>query len=389
MRLISLAVVVSILLLSACQSNLQKAGRSHALTFSKWQELSRYAGKSYLSSQVPIRIVGELTIEQEDQRRRFVLTNIRLAKQETPYQINLLHPQFEEKYICTPQCLQLTEYLLENTESNTLLTRYFKQQEFELFKFYGEVFSLDKEIQQVKAIDERYFQHYIDWLIFQRTESGDIQSFITYLKSAFSEQAYVSFISDPQKLYSHLMHSVEVSEESSALIENGEWLNTPAVETEFWSDAQMKEQDNWSDAQVKEQDNWSDAQVKEQDNWSDEPTNESDTWRSAETSVASLKPEPRFDNQAEQDWQAAKNLNIELGDLVCSTSSDEFGSVQEIRGKTIVVEVVGNTLSLKDGVSVASSHTDVFNDNVVKRYVPVESKVKRFDREQVSICYLE
>lgn len=367
MRLISLAVVVSILLLSACQSNLQKAGRSHALTFSKWQELSRYAGKSYLSSHMPIRILGELTIEQEDQRSRFVLTNIRLAKQETPYQINLLHPQFEEKYICTPQCLQLTEYLLENTESNTLLTRYFNQQEFELFKFYGEVFSLDKEIQQVKAIDERYFQYYLDWLIAQRSESRDIESFIEYLKSSFSEQAYVSFISDPQKLYSHLMHSVERSEESSALIENGEWLNTPEVETESWGD----------------------LQVKEQDNWSVEPTSESDTWESAQSSAASLQSETRFDNQAEQNWQAAKNLNIELGDLVCSTSSDEFGSVQEIRGKTIVVEVVGNTLSLKDGVSVVSSPTDVFNDNVAKRYVPVESKVKRFDREQVSRCYLE
>ena len=433
MKCLKICLLLLLFTLPSCQSNLQKAGQSHALTFKKWQALSKYASASHLSNHPSLHIVGELTVDSSEQDKKFILTNIKLSATETAFQINLLHPQFESKYICAPQCLQLTEYLQQDAEGNTMLTRYFEQHEFELFKLYGEIFTLDEKIQEKKVIASEYFDHYINWVINQQASSGDINSFIVFLRRIFSEQAYVSFITQPQQLYSHLIQSADdgglgtagsetalwsdssasatVLWSDTATTETAIWSDASASETTIWSDAAGSETVLWSDTAASEtvlwsdtaasetvlwRDTattetaiWSDASAAETAMWSDAAVSETVLWRNAATADGDLIPGERHENQAEQQWQSVRKLNIELGDLVCSATNNEFGSVREIRGKNIMVELVGKILSYSDGVSVATKPSDIFNNNIVKNYTPVDKIIKTYDKSQLSKCHLE
>jgi hypothetical protein len=368
MKCRKLSLLLLIFTLLSCQSNLQKAGQSHALTFKKWQALSEYASASYLSNHPSLYIVGELTVDSSGQDKKFILTNIKLSDTETKFQINLLHPQFESKYICTPQCLQLSEYLWQNAEGNTMLTRYFEQHEFALFKLYGEMFSLDAKIQENKAMAPEYFNHDINWVINQQSSSRDMNTFILYLRRIFSEQAYVSFMSQPQQLYSHLIQSADEGGQDASGSEAAIWSDTTASETGVWSNATEFETVLWGNAAASETLLWSNATTEDGD---------------------LILEFNQFKNAAEQQRQDIRKLNIELGDLVCSSTNNEFGSVREIRGKNILVELVGKILSFSDGVSVATKPSDVFNTNIVKNYTPVDKLIKTYNKDQLSKCHLE
>jgi hypothetical protein len=317
---------------------LQKAGQSHALTFKKWQALSEYASSSYLSNHPSLHIVGELTIDSSEQDNKFVLTNLKLSATETVFQINLLHPQFESKYICTPQCLQLTEYLKQNSEGNTMLTRYFDQYEFELFKLYGEVFTLDEQIKDKRETSPEYFNQYLSWLIKYQKESEDIEAFILYLRNIFSEENYVSFVGQPQQLYSHLFTDNADAEIS--------FPETPILDTV---------------------------------NWSDTPTfDEEYLLVDLNASLESTKSE----------LIRQVGADVSLGDIVCIYADNEFGNVTEIRGKNLGVQLIGKVLSYSDGIHVSAKPGDILNTNVIKTYQPAEG-LKFYTTDQLSVCNLE
>jgi hypothetical protein len=336
-------LVLFFLCLTSCQSTLQKAGQSHALTFQKWQALAQYAGDSQLTNHPSIFIVGELKIDSSGKENKFILTNIKLSSKETHFQINLLHPQFESKYICAPQCLQLTEYLAQAAEGNTMLTRYFDEQEFELFKFYAEVFSLDEIIKEKITSSGEYFEHYVNWVINQQLNTDDITTFIVHLKRIFSDEEYASFLEKPEQVYSHLVQSATKL-----------GLGIEPSETALWSDTNAESAPEimlWT-------------LTKEHND-------------GIELAEINIEPNARI---------KPADTDIEPGDLVCSSVNNEFGSVVEIRGSNILLDLIGERLNYLDGVSIAIRPSEIFNSNIITSYKLVENGIKTYSNSQVVKC---
>ena len=330
MKFLKLAQLFLLLVLSSCQSNLDKAGEEHALVFKKWQTLSKYAANSFLSNSA-VNLVGELTIVTDEKGRRFVLTNLQLSSKETPFQINLLHPSLNSKFICQPQCLQLNEYLQENKTSATMLSRYFAQQEFDLFKFYGEVFLLDETIKSMQQLSKDNFQHYIDWLINENVHSTDLAAFINYLTTAISEQSYIAYLSNPNSAYTHLLPSGVTSNYGQTGDGSSQWLVGPTADEQL---------------------------------------------------VAQLLT----NNTAPPIVQNA--VSFSLGDLVCDLNNNEFGSVTEIRGKQVVVKLVGKMWLQLDNINISASPGDIINKNITKSYTAIDG-TKTFNDGQLVLCQLD
>jgi hypothetical protein len=343
MNSLRIFLVILFLCLTSCQTTLQKAGQSHALTFQKWQALAQYAGASQLTNHPSIFIVGELKIDSSGKENKFVLTNIKLSSKETQFQINLLHPQFESKYICAPQCLQLTEYLEQAAEGNTMLTRYFNEHEFELFKFYAEVFSLDEIIKEKFSSSGEHFEHYMNWVINQQLNSEDITTFIVHLKRIFSDEEYVSYTAKPEQVYSHLVQSA-----------TKRGLGIEPSETVLWTDTNTENQPEMILWNLTEEHN--------------------DGINLAEINI---EPNARI---------KLADTDVEPGDLVCSSVNNEFGSVVEIRGSNILLDLIGERLNYLDGVSIAIRPSEIFNSNIITSYKLVENGIKTFDNSQVVKC---
>jgi hypothetical protein len=347
MKYFNVLLILSMLFVMGCSSNLQQAGQDHALVFEKWQALSEYAGDTFVDEQ--IQIVGKLIVEPNDSGNKFILTDFRLTHNENPYQINLRNPQFQNKYICNGPCVQLTEYLILDNQDATMLTRYFSQSEFKLFELYGDIFTLKSQISQMKLISEQHYEHYLNWLISDMSSFDDIDTFRDFLKQSFTRDAFIKFIQTPTARYSKYISN---NGDSNDGISSDDFTNAPNT--------------NWIKNAVPQ---------------------ETEVWMST-IQGRLLDFDAKylaFTEKVDSDVSQQSNISISVGDMVCERQGNEFGHVSAIMGTELTVSMLGRAVIIQDGIFTSVTQTNVFSGKEQTIYRPNEGS-KVYSIEQIGAC---
>jgi hypothetical protein len=423
-------LIVLLLLGGGCQSSLDIAGDEHKTVTEKWRALSKYAESSIENYDVTIS--ARLAISTD---KRFKLTHFKISSGSNKQDINLLTPNFENKYICSPLCYQLIEYVNFSGESGTtLLTSYFDRHEFELFKFYGDIQLLNKQLAKLAKHDQALLNSYLKSMAYQSVSFDTAKGFIQFLTEALTIPSLKSFADNPQDLLSHYLKKHQVKNASrwnTADAERYEWTDISKEQNE-WS-ADNREQSEWS-AKTQEQNEWS-ANSQEQNEWStysqeqnewsdiDEEKNE---WASAtqeqnEWTMLNKMPERVWLNESDSfseapwlkqlpkesaakdgvesvtndqtgndllTWGSAKASLIKIGHNVCSYQGSFFGVVTAISFDKVTVNVLGQAKRIIEGIIYPANDGDLFSMNENLYFTPLSER-KSFERSNVASCLLE
>lgn len=334
----NISVFLLSLTLSACASQIKQASNAHALSIDKWSELARYS-ESKLNN-YPITLTAQLEHVLVDQQSNFQLTNFQLSKKENSYTINLLSPNFKHKYVCSPMCYQLLEYVEKGSKTHqtvrgsTLLNEFFIQHEFELFSFYGELFKMNTQINRLEDINAQQLSTYLDYISLEKKQFNTLNNFMLYLSSALSEEHYQTFLNDP--------HAAQLRQK------------TRRTHTIFLHALHPNESWQASKKQQTEQHLWSSNSQPERDQWLSKPNS---PVRHLNNSSATPKT-----GSVSKAWLLAKNNDIELKAYVCSYKENKFGQVIDISKNRVTVQLMGQAKHLQDGILYDLEQGALFNN---------------------------
>lgn len=315
--------------LFACQSGLQIVGQEHALVVKKWQELAQYIDKSTTNN--PFTIVGRLSVDTQAEIQTFILTDIHLTQQETKFELNLIRPTFQNKYICIPTCLQLTEYFSDSQKNSTMLNRYFEQHEFELFKFYAFLVLQDDNISALYELSPIVATQYFNWLMQEEQKFNDLASISQFLSLALTQQSMLDFLNDPDKFYGNLLAK-------SQNVLRGRRLSdgiSPPTEDEVLN------------------------------------------------TLNAFRKQDRLQN-----WLNIKDYPLEIGDQVCSYTQNEFGTVNGIIGNQVQVRIVGKLMKFVDGMEVSADSGDIYDKQLGQLFIPI-NRVEIYKADSIALCQLD
>jgi hypothetical protein len=415
-RLISKFFFISCVVLGmeGCESTLDIAGREHKVVTEKWIELSKYAESNIES--FGVTITAQLAISIDN---KFKLNNFKINTLSTKQDINLLAPNFDNKYICSPMCYQLIEYVNFSGESGvTLLTNYFDRHEFELFKFYGDIQLLNKQLVKLTQHDELLLKNYLTLLAYQGASFESAKEFIQFLTTALTKKSLEIFAENPDDLFSLMLKSYKVIygvQGMGSNNEQNEWTTDISKEQNEWTTDISKEQNEWTSDINKEQNEWTSDINIEQNEWAD-ITREQDEWTIsteildiAMLSQSNLQPEALWLNESPiqkksaegnetnnninpdadlYSWQAAKALPILVGNNVCSYKESYFGVVEAISFDKITVNILGQAKIINEGMIYPANEGELFTMNENVYFSPLTEK-KFFKKSDVASCSLE
>jgi len=401
-HIVSRAVFISCCLLTGvgCESTLDIAGGEHKTVTDKWRALSTYAESNI--ENYGVTITARLAV---DANNNFKLTHFKISNQPSKQDINLLAPNFEDKYICSPVCYQLLEYVnFTGKNGTTLLTNYFDRHEFELFKFYGDVQLLNKEIAKLARHDQQLFKSYLISLAHQGTSFEVAKEFTQFLTSTLTLPTLENFANNPEEVFSHFLKNYQIKNKkqwnkvnseqdgwTGVNTEQNEWtgINT---EQEQWTGVNT-EQNDWTGVST-EQEQWTASTEGPESAWSNETTVYPEaTWLREVSIQAPLIDSIKTTNDQSLDesqlsWQLAQTYPIEIGQNVCSYQDNFFGVVTAISFDQVAVNLLGQAKRINEGIVAPAEKGDLFTltDNLY--FLPLTDK-KSFKKSDVASCALE
>jgi hypothetical protein len=192
-RIKLLQAIVVVCIISACSSVHEKIGREHVQALNRWEELALSSDSSL--SDYSVAITAQPTLEHLKNLPMFVVTNIGLSRTDNQFNLDLLRPEFEEKFLCAPVCSHFLEvYYDESGEIGTLPSRYFSNYEEELTDFYGELHMLNDRIEELRLINESRVGDYLTFLASQGDYFTGLDAFLKDLDAKLKAHEYISFL---------------------------------------------------------------------------------------------------------------------------------------------------------------------------------------------------
>lgn len=308
--------------LLGCQSRLDVAGQDHALVVKKWQELANYRDRTTKNS--PFTVVAKLAVNKLSGKPEYILSDIHITQEETKFELNLIRPTFEDKYICEPVCSKLNEYFRDSQTNSTMLNQYFERHEFELFKFYGDMVLLDDSISELLTFSPNATTQYFSWLMKKEQKFQNLASITSFLKLALTKDSLIAFLNTPDDFYMELL-----SRSQSVITDLNLWnLGDNNPETA---------------------------------NWTTTPTGDE----------VLLSMDKTIKNATLSNWRMQNSKPITIGDQVCSYELNEFGIVNEIIGSKVQVKLVGKLIKILDGRQVPTQPGDIYNNQLEQIFVPI------------------
>ena len=360
-----LCILCSVLL-AACSTPIKDAGKEHATSIAKWNELARYSETRF--TEYPVVITAQLALVRNDKNYAYQLKNIQLNQKENSYNINLLAPEFEHKYICNPVCYQLLEYVENSpTSGSTLLNEYFSLHEFELFSFYGELYKMNEKLNSLSALNSSGLDDYLAFISMENRKFQTLASFTDYLASQLVEERYLAFLSDPNASAIRRKARQIPGIFEQPLEANASWslpAKNKAPESAQWQAA--IDSDKYNHSELPESRNWQQADFK-----------------------------PRHFTRAGSDkmihgsFLLAKNEDILPNAYVCSYEDNKFGRVSKLSNNNVDVQLIGQAKLLKDGILYDLEEGALFNGNhPTLTFLPLEGS-QSFSMLKVARCYPE
>jgi hypothetical protein len=301
---------LSLSLLPGCQTPIEHAGNEHRLVVDKWRELSKYAESELVKYKFLVNakltlikdededeVEDEVEVEDEDEVEdevededevEYQLTDITLSASENNFNINLLWPSFNNKYVCSPVCKQLVEYTnTKEKEGSTLLDQFFTKHEFEFFKFYGELYHLNWQIIELESIQIDSVELFLSSIVNKKQNFATLSEFSQYLTENITADAFTKFINDPLSTLYNEDDEIELIDETAL------WLT------------------NSTDSIIKP--------------------------------IKPIKP-------IKKDSQVVQHQANNVGDKVCTYQQNTYGNIISIKGQNAAVMVIGQAKQFTDGI---------------------------------------
>jgi hypothetical protein len=352
-----LVLAGSAVLLFACQTELKIAGDNHQLVGAKWRALAVYAESELIK--YGITISAKLVVVNNEGNEEFRLREIKFNYSADVFNVDLLAPNFEQKYVCDPECYQLLEYRSSNGQSGeTMLTHFFSQHEFELFKFYGDLVLLSEKLELVHRSSGVLLNHYLKSLTVDKYTFESTEAFIAFLEKALNEESIYSFINDPNSQNSSFLKDYAVSPDTAWNLDPDSVLESISKTTESSDVLAIEDDELWLSVDI------------------DSPE------------VVFYQATENMQENTENSWRSAKLLVIEIGQNVCSYENNLFGIVNSINNQEVVVDLLGQGKMLSEGVLQDLPSGGLFSNLEGFSYIPRTDSIS-LRMTDVATCYLE
>lgn len=359
-------------MISSCQSSLDIASDKHQTSAEKWYALAQYSSTTLapFSLKVTAKLSHFNSLPEMDLR----FTEIKLSNETTPFTINLLAPDFENKYICTPVCIQLVEYLIDHKvddnpklNSDTALSQYFKKHEFELFQFYSDMFILGDQLARLAKEDPVNLDSYLQWLSNTAESSFTLSAFTQLFKEKLTIELYKEFLNNP----TNIIYILGISQNNNLLLGN-EQTSPQQV-----SKKTANPDDLWS----------SEPSSPEVKLWSNELSPAEMTLWSFQPSSPEMKLWTSIINVSPKSWFEPAVHKLDIKDTVCSYRENYFGIVQSVSLENVSVWVLGQAKIKQDGIVSNPEEGELFKESIKSTFIPI-NELKKFSLLDVSLCEL-
>jgi hypothetical protein len=374
--------IVMTLLLNACTTSTQIAGEDHRSAAQKWYALSQYTTSHLPTYGYSITARLETTTLNSDSGLQ--LTKIKLEPKADNFRLNLLKPNFMDKYICSPQCSQLIEYESEQGENGeTLLATYLTQYEFELFAFYGEMFVLNDVLSSLRNENEQLLYEYLRYVSTKQDEFTSLKEMTTFLKGQLTLPAFRQFVNEPELRYEGL---------ANHFLKNNKAHFNPKQPEELWGYVSSSSNDD--SALISPDLNWNkieSALISPDENWNkiESTSNPVEHWSLASESKEQLLWLVQKETQSEISvWEDAKHIPIELGTYVCSFTDNYFGMVFSVTPIDVIVLIQGQANTHLDGMNNNLPIGSLFHENANIEFLPMVEK-RTFLRTDIAPCAIQ
>lgn len=361
MRRLSSVLIVSIgLILSACQTHQEKIATQHFESIQKWKALAKYARNSL--DEYGIIVTTQPSLSQG----RFVLTNFAFSKSESLTKINLLNPRFEHKYICSPICSQLNEYVaISEARGNTLLNEYFKHHEIDLFHLYGDLFHLNKRLENLKALNSEGLNAFLNYTAQQGLSFSSPKSFSKFLQRQLSDDAYTRFLERPESADQHIQAS---NTEAHWYIQHQRYDGN--LELAKWDAAEASATENSHWVQTSEDDRF----------WATGTTTHEHHWETLKT-----RSVVHADATIQASWREAALREVSVNDSVCSFQDNLFGVVDTIDKNFATVLLGGQAKLVSDGVILDVKAGALFSGDQELSFLPLD-RYQTLKLSEIVVC---
>ena len=380
-------VIMWLLAVTACTSPIQQVGEKHQTAAQKWKAMAQYA-----SSNLPhfgYTVTADIVFLDTDGTPRFELGNIKLAKQHDQGSLDLIEPQFVQKFVCNDTCVQLTEYIktehvgdenaIDLMAEGTFLAKQLQYYEFQLFDFYAELFVLNDVLLSLEKSNKDELANYLAHIASQQQGASTLAGFITDLQQSLTLDQYQAFANDPILQYRHAYQHVVQS--SSPLLRAATQLKQEPSST--WQAEEIMPA--WHDA--------SEAKLAElQAIILDIPKEgENQTWPADVWQLDAVSEEQQTwlslvkEAKVVSHWEQAKKQTIETGKTVCSYHDNYFGIVQTIDGSQVSLFVQGQAKHFEDGMIQDLKAGSLFNAPSGIAFIPMLDE-RIFERADLGLC---
>jgi hypothetical protein len=421
MQAVRYTFVLLTLSFTGCQSNLEKIGQEHAREVIKWQKLAEYAGNEL--KPLGLTITAGVQINQNAEAIAYSIIKVQLNRDANHTEVDLLSPEFAEKFACGKDCQKLGLYDSNFTKPETQLSSFFFEEEGRFFEFYGRLTRLNDNIADYRASSPEILKKYLNLMLNRKLIFNSLSEFIDNLEKhiteekllAFSKSGFISPVED--RLSSTFLDDVianlpvdwKVHDNDPKTPEDDWQINDLKMPDHDWqvNDLKMPDHD-WQVNDLKMPDHdWqvNDLKMPDQDWQVNDLKMPDHDWQ-----VNDLKmPDHDWDSNAlttdeliygkllaksatasdiNESWEQAKQNTIQVGSIACSFSDNSFGVVTGLEVNQVTLKVIAQARVLVDGMKLYPQPGYLFT-SVESFYFVKSSPSKTYPLSDIATCNIE
>ncbi|MFT6284392.1 MAG: hypothetical protein ACJAXM_000864 [Arenicella sp.] len=333
--------IIFCLLFVGCQSKIEKIGQQHAEEVLKWQELARYAGNElkYLG----LTVTAGVQINQSAEGTTYSIVNVQLNRDANHTEVDLLSPEFAEKFACGKDCQKLGLYDSNFTKPETQLSSFFFEEEGRFFEFYGRLTRLNDTLADYRASSPDILKKYLTLMFNRKLSFNSLSEFIDNLEKHVTENKLLAFSK------SGFISPVE--DRLSSMFIDDLTANLPTEWEINVDDVKMPDDDWNSNASTPDELFYTGLTPDELFYTGLTPDELFYTGLTPdELFYANLISKTASLSVITSNWEQAKQNALQVGSIVCSFSDNSFGVVKKLEANDVTLDVIAQARVLVDGM---------------------------------------
>jgi len=356
------------LILVGCQATLNDIGEDHAKEVIKWQELSRYAGNEL--KHLGLTVTAGVKINKNAEGTTYSIVEVRLDRDADTTEIDLLSPEFAEKFACGEECQKLGLFDAKFSKQETQLTSFFFTEEGRFFEFYGRLTRLNEVLADYRVTSPAVLDRYLTLMLNRKLVFNSLSAFIKDLELhiteehllAFSRSGYISPVAD--RASSTFLEDVIANfpndwQDDYLALPGEDWQITNSdMPSNDWqiNDSQLPSED-WqiNDSKLPSDDWLLDNSESPSDDWGSNGLIPNDLLVGVTHGLATSAPVYRS-------WEQAQQYMVQVGSIACTFSDNRFGVVKAVDTNNVILEVIAQARVVVDGMKLYPQSGHLFTE---------------------------